>query len=75
MALAERAPRVPGVRRYWQIPDDLFHEPAEEADLDAAEGGATDTLETHGLPIEARKRSEAPSARYLTIDLAGRTSG
>ena len=38
MPLAERTPRQPGVRRQWQIPDDLFLEPADEADLEAAEG-------------------------------------
>lgn len=42
--LAERAPRRPGVRRDWQIPDDLFLQPADEADLDAAEGAATGAL-------------------------------
>ena len=44
LPLAERAPRRPGVRRDWQVPDDLFLEPAEETDLDAAEGTATDAL-------------------------------
>lgn len=42
--LAERAPRQPGVRREWQIPDNLFLEPADEEDLEAAEGAGTDTL-------------------------------
>jgi prevent-host-death family protein len=30
MPLAEPMPRRPGIRRDWQIPDDLFLEPAEE---------------------------------------------
>lgn len=42
--LAERAPRQPGVRRDWQVPDDLFLEPADEEDLQAAEGAGTDAL-------------------------------
>ena len=42
MPLAERMPRQPGVRRNWQIPEDLFLEPADEEDLRAAEGVYTD---------------------------------
>jgi prevent-host-death family protein len=42
MPLAERAPRQPGVRRNWDIPDDLFLEPADQGDLRAAEGADTD---------------------------------
>lgn len=42
--LAERASRQSGVRREWQIPDDLFLEPADEEDLKAAEGAHTDPL-------------------------------
>lgn len=44
MPLAERSPRQPGVRRQWQIPDDLFLEPTDEGDLEAAEGADTDPL-------------------------------
>lgn len=44
MPLAERTPRQPGVRREWQIPDELFLEPADEEDLKAAEGAHTDAL-------------------------------
>jgi prevent-host-death family protein len=44
MPLAERLPRQPGVRRSWQIPDDLFLEPADSDDLRAAEGADTDAL-------------------------------
>ena len=44
MPLADRMPRQPGIRRTWQIPDDLFLEPAEEEDLRAAEGAGTDAL-------------------------------
>lgn len=44
MPLAERIPRQPGVRREWQIPDDLFLEPADEEDLEAAEGAGTDAI-------------------------------
>jgi prevent-host-death family protein len=42
MPLAERAPRQPGILRHWQIPDDLFLEPADEEDLRAAEGADND---------------------------------
>jgi prevent-host-death family protein len=43
--LAERAPRQPGVRRDWQIPDELSLKPADEAELAAAaEGIDTDAL-------------------------------
>lgn len=42
MPLAERMPRQPGVRRNWQIPENLFLEPADEEDLRAAEGVCTD---------------------------------
>ena len=42
MPLGERMPRQPGVRRNWQIPEDLFLEPADEEDLRAAEGVYTD---------------------------------
>lgn len=44
MPLAERAPRQPGIRRQWQIPDELFLEPADEQDLRAAEGADTDAF-------------------------------
>lgn len=44
MPLAERLPRQPGVRRSWQIPDELFLEPAAPDDLRAAEGVDTDAL-------------------------------
>jgi len=33
-----------GIRRAWQIPDDLFLEPADEDELRAAEGAGTDAL-------------------------------
>lgn len=42
--LAGQAPRVPGVRKDWTVPDDLFLGPADEADLEAADGAATDAL-------------------------------
>lgn len=42
--LAEQLPRQPGVRRDWQVPDDLFLEPADPEDLRAAEGADTDPL-------------------------------
>lgn len=42
MPLAECRPRQPGVRRNWQIPDNLFLERADEEDLRAAEGADTD---------------------------------
>lgn len=40
--LAERSPRPFGVARHWQVTDDLFLEPADPEDLDAAEGVGTD---------------------------------
>ena len=42
MPLAEQTPRQPGILRDWQIPDDLFLQPAAEEDLRAAEGADTD---------------------------------
>ena len=36
--LAERSPRQAGIRRDWQITDDLFLDPADEDELRAAEG-------------------------------------
>jgi len=42
MPLTEKVPREPGVRRHWQIPDDLFLEAADEEDLRAAEGADSD---------------------------------
>ena len=44
--LAEQAPRRPGVRRDWQVPDDVF---LESADGPAAEGGKA------GAPDVSRK--------------------
>jgi prevent-host-death family protein len=40
--LAEGVAREAGVRWDWNVPDELFLEPAEEADLAAAEGSHTD---------------------------------
>ena len=51
MPLAERMPRQPGIRRVWQIPDDLFLKSAEEEELRAAEGADTDAL-----GLSSRKR-------------------
>jgi prevent-host-death family protein len=42
MPLAERMTRQPGLLRDWQIPDDLFLEPADEEA--AAEGMHTDAF-------------------------------
>ena len=42
--LAERSPRQSGVRREWQIPDELFLEPADQDELRAAEGAGTDAF-------------------------------
>jgi prevent-host-death family protein len=44
MPLAEQLPRQPGVCRSWQIPDELFLEPADPQDLRTAEGIETDAL-------------------------------
>ncbi len=40
--LREREPRRPGGASHWNIPDDLFLEPMDKADLDAAEGRHAD---------------------------------
>jgi prevent-host-death family protein len=40
--VGERAPRKPGILRDWKIPSDVFLEPMEPEDLDAAEGKYTD---------------------------------
>jgi prevent-host-death family protein len=40
----ELAPRTPGLLREWKVPDDLFLEPANPEDLDAAEGKHTDAF-------------------------------
>jgi prevent-host-death family protein len=40
--LPEREPRPIGVARHWKIPDDLFLEPMDAEDLDAAEGLGSD---------------------------------
>jgi prevent-host-death family protein len=40
--LSERARRKPGLLRDWKIPSDVFLEPMEPEDLDAAEGKYTD---------------------------------
>ena len=52
MPLEEQTPRRPGVRRHWQIPDDLFLEPMDEEDLRAAEGADTDE---YGLSLPRSK--------------------
>jgi prevent-host-death family protein len=40
--VTERAPRKPGLLRGWKIPSDVFLEPMDPEDLDAAEGKFTD---------------------------------
>jgi prevent-host-death family protein len=40
--VAERTPRKAGLLRDWKIPSDVFLEPMEPEDLDAAEGKYTD---------------------------------
>jgi len=40
--LSERARRKPGLLRDWKIPSDVFLEPMEPEDLDAAEGKNSD---------------------------------
>ncbi|HEY0836288.1 MAG TPA: type II toxin-antitoxin system prevent-host-death family antitoxin [Azospirillum sp.] len=40
--LAAPEPRPFGVAKHWKIADDLFLEPSDPADLDAAEGADTD---------------------------------
>lgn len=38
------SPRQAGIRREWQIPDDLFLEPADKDELRAADGAGRDAL-------------------------------
>jgi prevent-host-death family protein len=40
--LAEQIKRKPGLLRDWKIPSDVFLEPMDPEDLDAAEGKYTD---------------------------------
>jgi prevent-host-death family protein len=40
--VGERAQRKPGLLRDWKIPSDVFLEPMDPEDLDAAEGKYTD---------------------------------
>jgi prevent-host-death family protein len=37
-----RAPRKPGAWRHWKVPPEVFLEPMDPEDLDAAEGKYTD---------------------------------
>ncbi len=50
----ELNPRQPGLLRDWQVPDDLFLEPADPEDHDAAEGKCSDEF---GI---IRPRSDKP---------------
>ena len=40
--VAERARRTPGAWRHWKVPPEVFLEPMDPEDLDAAEGKFTD---------------------------------
>jgi prevent-host-death family protein len=40
--VAKKKRRKPGAWRHWDIPDDIFLEPMDPEDLDAAEGKFTD---------------------------------
>ncbi|HWD60039.1 MAG TPA: type II toxin-antitoxin system prevent-host-death family antitoxin [Stellaceae bacterium] len=40
--VASKPPRKPGAWKHWNIPDDIFLEPMDPEDLDAAEGKFTD---------------------------------
>jgi prevent-host-death family protein len=51
--VAELTPRVPGLLREWKVPDDLFLEPADPEDLDAAEGKHTDAF---GVTLPGKRR-------------------
>ena len=44
--------RKPGLLRDWQVPDDLFLQPADPEDLDAAEGQHTDAF---GITLPNRR--------------------
>ena len=50
--LAARQPRKPGAWRHWKIPDDIFLEPMDPEDLDAAEGKFTDEF---GISLPVKK--------------------
>ena len=40
--VTERARRTPGAWRHWKVPPEVFLEPMDPEDLDAAEGKFTD---------------------------------
>ena len=42
--VAERARRTPGAWRHWKVPPEVFLEPMDPEDLDAAEGKHTDAF-------------------------------
>jgi prevent-host-death family protein len=44
--------RKPGAWRHWKIPDDIFLEPMDPEDLDAAEGKFNDEF---GISLPAKK--------------------
>jgi prevent-host-death family protein len=44
--------RKPGAWRHWKIPDDIFLEPMDPQDLDAAEGKFSDEF---GISLPAKK--------------------
>ena len=46
--------RQPGLLSDWQVPDNLFLEPAEPEDLDAAEGKHTDA---YGITLPNKRRT------------------
>jgi prevent-host-death family protein len=50
--VGDKPRRKPGAWRHWKIPDDIFLEPMDPADLDAAEGKFSDEF---GISLPATK--------------------
>ena len=50
--IVSKPPRKRGAWRHWKIPDDIFLEPMNPEDLDAAEGKFTDEF---GISLSAKK--------------------
>lgn len=50
--IVTKQPRKPGAWRHWDIPDDIFLEPMDPEDLDAAEGKFSDEF---GISLPPKK--------------------
>jgi prevent-host-death family protein len=52
MPVADKPARKPGAWKHWNIPDDIFLEPMDPEDLDAAEGKFSDEF---GISLPEKK--------------------